>query len=103
MPRAKKPRAYDWVASDDDRRGPQGRPRLGPKGVAIRQLPRLTVRAPAADLAMFDAIREALGVSPHLAFAAVVSAWLSRQGAATAARVTARARAIRRERYPDVP
>lgn len=103
MPRAKKPRAYDWVASDDDRRGPQGRPRLGPKGAAVRELPRLTVRAPGRDLATFEAVREALGVSPHQAFTAVLAAWMALQDAATVARVTARARAIRRERYPDVP
>lgn len=99
-----KPRPHDWVAaSDEDRRGPQGRPRLGPKGAAVRQLPRVTIRATGRDVATWDAIRESLGVPPHEAFASVLATWLEVQDAETAGQVTRRARAIRRERFTDVP
>lgn len=103
MPRTPKPRAYDWVATDEDRRGPQGRPRLGPKGAAVRELGRVTIRATGRDLATFEAIREALEVPPHEAFAIVLAAWVALQDAATAGKVASRARVIRRERYADVP
>jgi len=98
-----KPRAYDWVATDDDRRGNQGRPRLGPKGAAVRQLPRVTIRATGRDVATWDAIRESLGMPPHEVFGAVLAAWLALQDVETAGQVTRRARAIRRERFTDVP
>jgi len=104
MPRAPKPRAYDWVAeNDDDRRGPQGRPRSGPRGVAVRELPRVTVRAPGRVLARWEAILEVQGLAAHDAFAAVTDAYMTLLDATTTAKITARARAIRRERFGEVP
>ena len=104
MPRAPKPRAYDWVAaSDEDRRGRQGRPRAGPGGVAVRQLPRVTIRATGRALSTWEALLAVQELSAHDAFAAVLRAYLAGLDAATAAQVQRLARTIRRERYPDAP
>lgn len=104
MPRARKPRPHDWVAQGpEDRRGPQGRPRSGPKGVAVRQLPRVTVRAPGRTLATWEAICQAMELPAHDAFVAVLRAYLGSLDAATAAKVVRLARTIRRERFGSVP
>jgi hypothetical protein len=104
MPRARKPRAHDWVAAGpDDRRGPQGRPRSGPKGIAVRQLPRVTVRALGRTLALWEAICETQALPAHEAFANALKAYLGTLDADTAAQVERRSRAIRRERFGDAP
>jgi hypothetical protein len=103
MPRAPKPRPSTWVATDDDRRGPQGRKRAGPGGVAVRQLPRLTLRAPGRALATWEAVCEVMELSAHDAFPAVLRAYLASLDAASAAKVMRLARTIRRARFGDVP
>lgn len=104
MPRAPKPRPYDWVASsDEERRGRQGRKRAGPRGVAVRQLPRVTVRAPGRALATWEAVCEVQELAAHDAFVAVMRAYLAGLDATTAAKVQRLAGTIRRARFGDVP
>lgn len=103
MPRAPKPRPSTWVATDDDRRGPQGRKRAGPGGVAVRQLPRVTVRAPGRALATWEAICAVMELPAHDAFVAVMRVYVAGLDAATAGKVLRRARTIRRERFGDAP
>lgn len=46
MPRTPRP----WVVPQDDKLSPAGRPRGGPKGKAVRELPRVTIRAQQAAI-----------------------------------------------------
>ena len=102
MPRQRKPRPHDWVAaSPDDRRGPQGRPRSGPGGVAVRTLPRVTVRALGRSLALWEAICEVQGLPAHEAFDAVLRAYTGTLDADLAVEVTRAARTIQRARFSD--
>jgi len=54
-------------------------------------------------LATWEAICEVQELAAHDAFAAVTAAYLALLDAPTTARITARARAIRRARFPDKP
>lgn len=104
MPRKSTSRAYDWVAgSPEERRGPQGRPRAGPKGLAVRQLDRVTVRALGRSLATWHAVLEVQGLPAHKAFDAVLSSYLASLDSATADRINRRAREVRRQRYGEAP
>ena len=69
----------------------------------MRQLPRLTLRAPGRALATWEAVCEVMELSAHDAFVDVMRVYLAGLDAATAAQVQRLARTIRRERYPDVP
>jgi hypothetical protein len=102
MPRPRKPRPHDWVAaSPDDRRGPQGRPRSGPGGVAVRTLPRVTIRALGRSLALWEAICEVQSLAAHDAFDAVLTAYVGTLETDTSARIARSARAIRRDRFSE--
>jgi hypothetical protein len=53
-----------------------GRKRRGPDGVAVRALPRLTVRAAAEVLTLFTVAQAVTGRLPHEAFSEAVRAWV---------------------------
>ena len=69
----------------------------------MRQLPRVTVRAPGRALATWEAVCEVMELPAHDAFIAVLRAYVNSLDADTAAAVLRRARAIRRDRFGDAP
>jgi hypothetical protein len=69
----------------------------------VRQLPRVTVRAPGRALATWEAVCEVTELAAHDAFVAVLRAYVASLDAPSAAKVLRLARTIRRERFGDAP
>ena len=83
---------------------PQGRPRKGPSGVAVRALPPLTVRLPVPVMARLRALAALRGVSPSDVVAAALNVVFDGVAADDARTLGALARreVLRlRERFPD--
>ena len=70
------PKPRPWLVPKTQRLSPAGRPRSGPGGVAVRALPRLTVRATADTFRLFNAALAITGRPQHEAFALAVDAWV---------------------------
>jgi hypothetical protein len=92
-----------WLVSERTRKGPQGRPRTGPNGVAVRELDRVTIRARAAVLAQWDALREAEQLPPHDMFEALVTGYLNRMEPERRSALIRTARRRVAERYRNTP
>lgn len=90
------PKPRPWLVDEDNRKGPQGRPRSGPRRLAVRQLPRITVRAVARDLALWAALLEVEGRQAHEAFPDVLAAYLEQLPAGRRDDVRRAAERIRR-------
>lgn len=71
MPR--KPVERPWVVPDDERLSPAGRPRSGPRGRAVRDLPRVTIRAERVALDAWDAILKADDRPAYVVFREMVT------------------------------
>jgi hypothetical protein len=69
----------------EPKRGP-GRPRKGPDGQAVRQLPALTVRLAVPVMARLVAVAKVRGVSPSVVVSEALDRELPNQIAATDAR-----------------
>jgi hypothetical protein len=100
---SKKRATRPWVVDEEQRKGPQGRPRSGPRNFAVRQLPRATIRASGRTLALWEAILADQGVQAHTAFEKVLSVYLETLSPESRTAVERRSKAIRRERFRDTP
>ena len=90
MPRRKAPRP--WVVPEDARLSPAGRPRVGPRGVAVRELPRVTVRAEPQVIARWLALVDVDSRPAFEVFRDVIAAYVERLPAARRAELTRRLR-----------
>lgn len=90
-----------WVVDDDDRLSPAGRPRSGPRGLAVRELPRLTIRADRAAIRTWLAYAATDERPRHVVFRELVSAAVAQLPAARRADVERRARALARDDRAD--
>lgn len=98
------PKPSGEIVPDDDRKGPQGRPRSGPRNLAVRQLPRVTVRALGRTLARWEALLDVTGMQGHAVFDELLSAYLLNAVPDDVRReVEKRARRIKADRYADLP
>lgn len=91
------------LTRDENRKGPQGRPRSGPEGVAVRELARVTIRARAAVLAKWDVLREAENMPPHEFFEVLVESYFTRLPPERQGEIVRAARRRRKDHYPHVP
>lgn len=96
MPKPPAPRP--WLVPKSKRLSPAGRPRSGPGGVAVRALPRITVRAEADALELFDVAQQITGRPQHEAFALAVRAFVASLPDEAQAAI---ARAVRRRSAPN--
>lgn len=87
----------------EDRKGPQGRPRSGPDGAAVRELARVTIRARGAVLARWDALREAEQMAPHEFFELLLTAYFNNLPPERQGEIMRAARRRRKDHYRDVP
>ena len=97
----KRPRP--WLVPDEERKGPQGRPRSGPEGVAVRELARITVRARARTLAFWDALRESERLSPYELFERLINSYLAQMAPERQNALMRDMKRRRRDDYRDDP
>ncbi len=83
------------------RKDGRGRPRTGPRGLAVRELPRLTVRARGATCAVWEALRGVTERPAHELFADVLRVYLTELPEAEADAVTRAAKRLRHERFNE--
>lgn len=76
LPSPAMPKPRPWLVDDDARKSLAGRPRSGPRGNAVRALPRITVRATSRTLALWRAALEAENLQAHDLLAALVASYL---------------------------
>lgn len=74
---AKPPAPRPWVVPKSQRLSKAGRPRSGPAGVAVRSLPRLTVRAERDAVALWDAVQAITGRAGYDVFALALKAFVA--------------------------
>jgi hypothetical protein len=91
------------LTSDRNRKGPQGRKRSGPDGVAVRELARVTIRARGAVLAKWDVLREAENLAPHEFFELLVESYFTRLDPDRQGEILRAVRRRRRDHYANVP
>lgn len=68
-----------WVVPPDERISPAGRPRTGPRGRAVRDLPRVTIRAERVALDAWDAILKADDRPAYVVFREMVTTYTEHQ------------------------
>lgn len=91
------------LTTAENRKGPQGRKRSGPDGVAVREMARVTIRAPAAALATWDVLREDAQMAPHEFFALLVQSYFNRLEPEQQSQLQRAAKRRRKDHYPNVP
>lgn len=97
------PKPRPWLVDDDSRKGPQGRPRSGPRRLAVRQLPRITVRAVSRTLSLWHAVLEIEDRQGHAVFDDMVTAYLEQLPASRRDEIVRKARRIRSDEYDGEP
>lgn len=95
MPRRPKRTTYGVVPAAD-RLSPAGRPRSGPRGLAVRELPRLTIRAERAVIRRWLALVDTNDRPGHDVFRVLVADAIDALPADRRADVERRARALAR-------
>lgn len=66
-----------WVVPPDERLTAAGRPRTGPRGRAVRDLPRVTIRAERVALDAWEAVLKADDRPSYLVFRSMVQNYLA--------------------------
>lgn len=89
--------ARPWLVDDDERLTPAGRPRSGPRGLAVRALPRLTVRAERPVIRLWLALTDTDERPGFELFREMVRAYVGTLPAGRRAEIERRARALARE------
>lgn len=103
LPSPVMPKPRPWLIDEDHRKSLAGRPRSGPRGNAVRALPRVTVRATSRTLALWRAVMESENLQSHDALAAVVAAYLDALPESRREAVHRLARRIRGAEYEGQP
>ncbi len=92
-----------WVVPVDAHKDGRGRPRTGPRGLAVRELPRLTLRAQGATCATWEALQGVTERPAHALLADVLRVYLAELPEAEAGAVRKAAKRIRREKFNETP
>lgn len=66
-----------WLVPKSQRLSPAGRPRSGPSGVAVRALPKLTIRAEGDAIALYRAVLGVTGRPGYDVFARAVDSFVT--------------------------
>jgi len=100
MPRRPVRTSYG-VVDEADRLSPAGRPRSGPRGLAVRELDRLTIRATRTTIRRYLAYLATDDRARHDVFRELVEAAIADLPADRRADVERRARAIARKEFAN--